>query len=681
MASSGSASTIVTSYDTLKFSWWVISQSTTNNQTVIGWSLQLIAGTAGRIDSSASKAWSVTVNGTRYSGSNNIDIANNAVRTLASGRETITHNADGSKNFSYTYQQEFSITFAGASVGTKSGGGTGILDVIPRATTPGFSATTVDMDTTMIIYTQGASESFTHDLAYSFAGGAYVSIATGAKDVTYWKIPLDFTSSIPNATSGTVTIRCITKSGGATIGTKTALLTVKVPTSVVPTISSVSLSEAAAGLPANVGAYVQSKSAVKATITAAGSRGSTIKSYSTTFLGKAYTGASWTSDTLTMSGTLSLVTTVTDSRGRTAQKITSITVLEYNAPTIATFTAARYNASGVADPDGTYARMRTVYAVTPLNNKNTATVKVEYKRSTATTWTALTTLSDLSMDGTLMPQGTTFSTDYEYDLRITLTDAFGASATYTASLPSGAVILDIRADGKGIAFFKTSTKEGVDIGGALPDSAIPLTTGQNLNALTSPGFYVIPSTTVSGTILNKPYTDTATASIEVKRTGDGKVVQILHKASKTDGTIYERGYDSSGWGAWGVVYSGAGKVLWSGGYVMTAGQTVTLSETISQQQSGIVLVFSRYISNAAVDYFYSCHFVPKQLVPSALSAGQTSAATTFMMATNKFEAIACKYLYIKDAIIGGNDANSASGASNGVTYNNGLFALRYVIGV
>lgn len=682
MASSGSASTLVTNYDTLKFSWWVISQSTTSNQSVIGWSLQLIAGTAGLIDSTASKAWSVNVNGTAYSGTNTIGIANNSVKTLASGRETITHTADGSKSFSYTYQQEFNITFAGASIGTKSGGGTGILDSIPRATTPGLSATSVDMDTTMILYTYGASTAFTHDLAYSFAGGEYVSIATGAKDVTYWKVPLDLASSIPNATSGTVTIRCITKNGSTTVGTKTVLVTVKVPTSVGPTISSVALTEAASGLPANIGAYVQGKSAVKATITAAGARGSTIKTYSTTLQGKAYTGASWTSDTLTMSGTLSLVTTVTDSRGRTAQKTTNLTVLSYTPPQITTFSVARYNSAGTADPDGTYLRARLVYAVTSLNSKNTASAKLEYKRSTATTWTTLLTRTELSMDGTLMPQGTTFSTDYEWDIRMTLTDAFNsATATYTATLPSGAVILDIKADGKGIAFFKTSTKDGVEIAGELPGSAIPLTTGQNLNNLTSPGFYVIPTTTVSGTILNKPYTDTATASIEVKRTGDGKVVQILHKASKTDGVIYERGYDSSGWGAWSVVYSGAGKILWTGSYLMTSGQTVTLSETLSQQQSGIVLVFSRYISNAAVDYFYSCHFVPKQLVPAALAASQTSAATTFMMATNKFEAIACKYLYIKDDIIGGNDANSASGTSNGVTYNNGLFALRYVIGV
>lgn len=680
MATNGSTSVAVTAYDTLRFNWVQVGQSITNNTTTLNWSLQLVAGSAGAIVSSAAKAWSVTINGTTYSGTNSVAISNNTTKTLASGQVVIAHSADGTKSFSYSFSQAFGITFAGASVGTKTGSGTGTLNTIPRATTPGLSASVVDMDTTMIIYTQGASSAFRHDLAYSFAGGSYVSIAVNATDVTYWKIPINLASSIPNTTSGTVTIRCITKNGDVTIGTKTVLLTAKVPTSVVPTISSVAHEEGAAGLADSIGAYVQGKSKVKATIAASGAYGSTIKSYASTFAGKTYNGASWTSDEVNLSGTVGIVTTVTDSRGRTARKTTSLTILSYTPPKISEFQAARYNASGDADPDGVYARLRLVYSVTSLNGNNTAAAKVEYKRSIDSTWTHLTTWTDHSMNTTMMPQGTTFSTDYQYDFRVTLTDAFNSAtpATYNATLPSGAVILDIKANGKGIAFFKTSTKDGVEIAGELPGSAISLTTGQNLNSLTTPGFYVIPTTTVAANIGNKPYTDSATASIEVKRTGDGKVVQILQKSSKTDGTIYERGYDSSGWGAWSVVYSGAGKMLWSGSSQLNASQTVTLGEAVSQQQSGIVLVFSRYISGAAADYYFSSHFVPKQVV-----AAVSPASFTFMMTTSKWEVVSAKYVKITDTSLTGDAANEASGTGSGstVVYNNNQFALRYVIGV
>lgn len=680
MATSGSTSVQVTAYDTLKFNWVQVGQSTVNNNTVINWSLQLISGSAGKIISSASKSWSVTINGATYSDTNSIAIENNTTKTLASGQVTIAHNNDGTKSFSYSFSQEFGITFAGASVGTKSGSGTGVLNTIPRATTPSLNVTSADMGSTITIYTSRASSNFTHDLYYSFAGSAYVSIATGVETYMYWAVPLSLASSIPNTTSGTLTIKCITKNGTSTVGEKTTLLTAKVPASIVPTISSVAHVEANTGTIESIGAYVQSKSKIKATITAAGSYSSTIKSYSSTFEGKTYSGSSFTTDTVSTGGTLNIVTTVTDSRGRTASKTTSITVLAYEPPKITNFHVARYDSSWVADPNGIYARITIAYTVTSLNSKNTATAKIEYKQNTLSTWNTIYTLTDLTRNHYYKPVNTTFSTDYQWDFRVTLTDAFKSESTYSTYIPSGAVIFDIKADGKGIAFFKTSTKAGVDIDGALPSSPISIASGANLNNLTNPGFYVIPTTAISATVTNKPYTDSATASIKVERTGDGMVRQILQKSTKTDGVIFERGYDSSGWGSWSIVYSGAGKILWSGSSLLTAGQTATFSEPVSQQKNGVVLVFSRYTTTAQ-DYYYSCHFIPKLLVSTALGIGQTAAGVAITMATSKFDYIAGKYVRVTETGVTGDETNNASGTTSGITYNNGGFALRYVIGV
>ena len=681
MSTNGSTSVAVTAYDTLKFSWVQVSQNIANNSTVINWSLQLVSGSAGKIISSVTnKAWSVKVNDIPYSGTNSVAIENNTTKTLASGQTTIAHNSDGSKNFTYSFSQEFGITFAGASVGTKSGSGTGTLNTIPRATTPVLNVTTADMGSTVTIYTTRASDSFTHDLSYSFAGGAFVSIGTGIATSMYWAVPATLANSIPNTTSGTVTIKCITKNGSTVIGEKTALLTAKVPATIVPTIGAVTHAEANTGTITTIGAYVQSKSKLKVTITASGANNSTIKSYSSTFGGKTYTGSSFTTDTVNTGGTLNIVTTVTDSRGRTATKTTAVTVLAYETPKITGFQVARYDANWVADPNGVYARITIAYTVTALNSKNTAKALIQYKKSTDSAFTTIYTLTDLTRNHYYKPTQTTFSTDYQWDFKVTLTDAFNSEAIYSTYIPSGAVILDIKADGKGIAFFKTSTKNGVDIDGALPDSPIALASSANLNNLTTPGFYVIPSTTVSGTITNKPYTDTATASIRVERTGETSLRQILQKSTKTDGTIYERGYESNSWGSWSVVYSGAGKVLWTGNYVLTAAQSLTFSEPMSQQQYGVVLVFSRYASSGAQNYAYSCHFIPKMLF-TAMSG--TSANMNLIMGTAGFEYVAGKSFSITDTGITGSDTNSASGTSSlsGITYNNGMFALRYVIGV
>lgn len=677
MASSGSKSVAVTSWDTLKFSWAQVSQSVTNNTTVISWTLQLIATSSGAINSTATKDWSVTVNGTDYSGTNTVGISNNSTKTLASGKTTISHNADGTKSFSYSFSQEFGISFSGSSIGTKSGSGTGTLNTIPRATTPTLSASSVDMGTAVTINTPRASSSFTHDLAYAFAGGSYVSIATGVGTSQSWTVPLDLANSIPNATSGTVTIRCITKNGSTTVGTKTVLLTAKVPSSVVPTISTVAVAEATAGIAAQFGAFIQNKSAIKATITAAGAYKSTIKSYSSTFSGKTYTGASWTSGAVTQSGNLSIVTTVTDSRGRTAKKTTTVAVLTYRPPVVTAFTVIRCDSSGNGDPEGVYMAASYAYSVTALGNKNTAEATLFYKVSTSTTWTPLFTVTTLSANTTATPS-TVFSIDNQYDLRLTVTDWFGAKATYEAVLPSGEVIMDILANGKGLAFFKVASRNGVEIDAELPGSSVDLTAGLDLDTLLTPGFYTIPNSTVAAGLLNKPFTSSSTGSILVLREGDqGQLRQICRKASKGDNKVYERVYYSSSWGAWEKTYDGPGTILWSGELPMQNGQTITLSEAISKQVSGVVLVFSRYSANTAQNYHFNSFFVHKALVAAHPGVGQQ-----FMMTTDgSFSVVATKYLYLNDTSISGNANNIEAGTANGITYANNGFVLRYVIGV
>ena len=135
MATSGSKSIKVTNYDNLKFSWERTSYSLEDNTSTISWKMELVASTYGKIISSASKDWSVTVDGKKYSGSNSVAINNNSTITLASGSKVINHNADGSKTFSYSFSQEFNITFSGTHIGAKSGSGSGELTTIPRAAT------------------------------------------------------------------------------------------------------------------------------------------------------------------------------------------------------------------------------------------------------------------------------------------------------------------------------------------------------------------------------------------------------------------------------------------------------------------------------------------------------------------------------------------------------------------
>lgn len=462
---------------------WSATQSTSNNTSKITAVMYLVQASSWSLSIAARSGNSTTIAGSSY-GWESPEIRNSGGKTTKLATVTsgnITHNADGTKSITISVTFKIDATISGTHYDTITASDTITLNTIPRATSPKMSASSVNMGSSVTINLPRASSGFTHDLSYKFAGSSWTAITTGAGASYAWTVP-DLASKIPNATSGTVTVRCITKKGSTTVGTKTTTFTAKVPASVVPTISAVTLAEAAAGIAAQFGAYVQNKSSVKASIKAAGAKGSTIKTYTSTLQGRTYAGASWTSQTLTSKGTLSIVTKVTDSRGRTASKTTNITVLAYSPPKITKFTAYRAGSSGPQE-DGEYIGLEWAYTVASIGGKNTANMRIEYKRTTATTWVSAPLVTDTTTAaaGSEVLTTPTFSTDYQYDIKMTVSDWFGTTVTYTTTLPSGAVIMDFRADGLGLAFGKTSERPGVEFGWPIA--------GQELTKQTQAGQY------------------------------------------------------------------------------------------------------------------------------------------------------------------------------------------------
>lgn len=445
---------------------WSATQNVGNNTSKITAVMYLVQASSWGLNIGTRSDNSTTINGVKRTWSSPA-ISNGGGKTTKLATVTsgdIAHNADGSKSVTISATFQINATISGTYRDTITASATVNLNTIPRATQPTISASSADMGATVTVSMPRASGSFTHDLSYKLGSGSYVSVATGQGTSYSWKVP-DVATQLPNDTSGKLTLRCITKNGSTTIGTKYAYLTAKVPASVVPPAPSLAIEEATAGLAAQFGAYIQNKSRLKVSVAATGVKGSTVAAIQTTLLGKTYTGSSWTSGVLTGSGTISLVTKVKDSRGRwSASKTTTVTVLAYSTPQVNTLLARRVDASGTADEQGSYIAVTYKYSVTALGNKNTASMVIEYKKSTDTTWEQLLTGTALSVNTTAKPTTPTFSTDYQFDVRITVTDWFGAKRTYTTTLPSGAVIIDLLANGKGIAFGKTAEQDGVDFG-------------------------------------------------------------------------------------------------------------------------------------------------------------------------------------------------------------------------
>ena len=456
MASSGTIRNNFTTGYAVQIAWTVDSQSVANNTSSVTAKVQLVStGSTYTINSSASKSGSLTINGTKYTFTFSAALSGNQTKTIFTKTVTVPHGTDGSKTCSFSCEAGINVTLSGTYFGTVPASGTGVFNTIARASTIASVTASVAINgtNTCAVSITRASSSFTHTVKFSF--GSYSYTASNVGTSTSYAIPLTWMNGMPSSTSGTATVTVTTYSGSTKIGTAVSKnFTLTVPSSIVPTISSVTIAEAVSGLAAKFAAYIQNKSKLKVTTSAAGTYSSTIKSYKTTINGVNYSGASITSGTISTSGSVTITITVTDSRGRTATTTRSVTVLAYTAPKIGSFSVYRSNASGVQDYNGSYATVKMNFAITSLNSKNDKSHKVEYKQKSSSTWTQATSGSVYSYNSTLTLTAT-FSTETSFDIRLTITDYFG-SAVAASEIPTAFTLVDFNASGRGLAFGKVS---------------------------------------------------------------------------------------------------------------------------------------------------------------------------------------------------------------------------------
>ena len=466
MASSGYKDVEVANYIKLRFSWTAGTQNIANNYTPVSWKLQLISSnSSANISSTASKDWSVTVDGTTKSGTNTVGLSGGATKTLASGSKNIYHSSDGTKTFSFSFSQEIGITYSGSAIGTKTGSGSGTLNTIPRGSVLGTISAFTFGNAVNIPITKYSS-AFTDTLVISVGGTTIKTISdiTNGYDVSFTTTELtNIYKKLPSATSGTVTFKLTTKSGSTTVGTSTKTAKGTIPSTVKPTISSVSLVESVSGLASAFGAYIQGKSRIKGTISASAGSGSSIDTYKAVINGATYTSSTFTTGVLKTSGSNTYTVTVTDKRGRTASTSGTFTVLAYSEPTITKFTVVRSNADGTSNDEGAYAKINASATITSLSSKNTKTFLTRYRVKGSSTWTNVETYTSGYTYTVTDKIVSNISVDSAYDFQLVVTDYFNSSdpAEKVVSLSTAYTILDIKANGKGIAFGKVSTEDNV----------------------------------------------------------------------------------------------------------------------------------------------------------------------------------------------------------------------------
>lgn len=434
------------------------SYSIENNTSKIAWKVGIRSNTAYHNHYGLSETYKVVINGTTVHNAVHTPTVNSGATVwVASGTTTVSHNADGSKSISV------SASFNNADRDTYlpttgSCSGSLKLTTIPRATTPSIDKPSLDCGGVIKISGTSASSNFSHKV-YVTWNEAKIQIGTIASDTTTpsfsYTIPTDWEKDIPDSTSCIATFTLETISGSTSVGSKSVNATIKVRSSIVPTIGTVGISDTNS-ICAGIGQYVQNQSKLKFTIATSGNQGSTITSVSTRFNNQTYTGSTFTTQAIQGSGSLSYTITVTDSRGRTATKSGSVSVVAYNPPSLTNVSAKRANSGYTVDESsGTYALLHFKVGFTSLSNKNVTSFYIQYRASGASSWTKINSWdNNYTLEQDYKADNLFTSTTSTYEIAFGVKDSFMSDYSWqVVTVTPTYTLINFGKDGKSLTFF------------------------------------------------------------------------------------------------------------------------------------------------------------------------------------------------------------------------------------
>lgn len=677
------------------------SQNITNNTTTVNATLKVQSMAYGVASGWTTKNAGISINGNNVAYTFNPNMGANSTKTIATRSYTFSHNADGTKSVNISANANYTgVTWNGGALGNVTLGGTVGLPTIPRASSiASISGGTLGSALTVNI--TRASSSFTHKVGYYRTNGSRdMEIISNVGTSTTFTLPLSDASLLPSATTGTAKIIVDTYSGTTRIGSASKTFTVKVPDSVVPSVTFFNLNEnieatKAIGLAANT--FVKNKSQIAMTAGADGSYGSTIKDYTFSFNGASQggtVGRQFNVGNITGNHTAKVV--VKDSRGRTAERTATAVILDYNPPKINGFSTWR---------DGTgVVKANVNCSISVLGGKGGAW----YVDSGGASWTnrnsgSLTSTAP-SYNSNITIVGT-YPDSSSATFRLRVDDAFGAGPIANANVSTSKTALSLYKD-VGIGVGKRWEKGTLDVGGDSYFSGnifmSPTKTIQGgggfWNGYLPPGDmressywhqtvfpkgYSLWGKTPNTGQIGNPNDDNGYALVTVFKDNyaaseftvmyynqpNGRVFRLGGNYSNSRLTFYELYSQASPSINVGTIYEAGKRVhadwtppeLWSGAIYMGENQSVTPSKSLANCRNGWMVVWSDYTNGVANNYDWVFTPIPK----SAISAGVNGMHAIVANSNAHNAPMLSKYIYVGTgtSIIGSKN-NTLAGPDN-----------------
>lgn len=278
----------------------------------------------------------------------NVNIGTNSTLLIFGKNYVVGHDDDGNKTVTISFKVNINVGGYGSATVSLSIP----LPQIKRAST--ISDVTGTLGSAMTLDISRKDSSYTHNLKYEF-GKLSGTIATGVGTSCSWTPPLSLATAMPNRTSDWGQIVLETYSGSTKIGQTNCILTLNVPTSMTPSLGSITLTDsntAVKNLLNTANTFAEIVSDIKVAFNdATGVQGSTITGYHAEIVNKnqSTNANNGNLGLMKWNGSAQVKAWVTDSRGSSSNAVTTdITVLEYFLPTL-TFTAIRGDTNQSSD--------------------------------------------------------------------------------------------------------------------------------------------------------------------------------------------------------------------------------------------------------------------------------------------------------------------------------------------
>lgn len=643
----------------LQFIWEVIETDAVNNTSTIHWTLQTETintriDLSGFLDSNT-QGWSVTIEDKLYTGLSNVLTEKNAKKILASGTEVMYHDGNNEKEFSFSFAQSF-----GRVYGIHRGSGTGSISAVERNAKVISAPDFTEKNNPTITYSNPAGTAVTSlqaciSLTGSVDNVAYRDIPKDSDTYTFELTDAEKTALAQGITSGySTTVRFYIKTtiDGKTYWhfiTRNFTLAAYAPT-VSPTV--VDFNPNTIRLTGNKNTLIRYFSNALCTFNAKAAAGAEIESRKLICGSQTLELEDSAQDSVSVYGVDSntFYFSATDTRGYTVRDALVKSLVPYVKLTCA-IDKVLLDANGVL----------TVTVSGRYYNGSFGAVKNSLELEYAIqevggdiSWTPLGVITPTMSGSSSYSYTFTISgLDYQkqYELTVNAIDEVMPQPSTATKVISTIPLFDW---GKEDFAFNVPVKPNKDI--VLPDYG-------GIYGHTSDGDYdcaafIVGDDTVS---IGGGYAEAGVGSTQIW----GDNVEVW---TNNDFLVNGEPFNNH-----------TNKLLWSGTSHMNGNQTINLSEAISKQPLGIVLVFSTYENSTgyANNTSWNVFFVPKYMVHLNNGGGQT-----FLMGINAgFSAMGAKYLFIKDTSITGHAGNTSSGANSGITFNNSEYVLRYVIGV